>query len=274
MCLHSYVSHQVFVILEQSHSIFLCAPVSTSAPQNEFALFPSSFDNHPQLISEKTLKPERSHRQQKAMAAPNQPNSVLPDPPDPNIGSPFDFVLNLSRMIVAVKDIDRDSRTCLICREQYADTSPDGEKSPVKLICGHTFDLGCLLNWLSMNSDLNRTACPTCRRVLFYRFRPKMKIDFRDLRLLLDAALDDAHMDHQKLRADAGAGKLLMGLVLLLCSMYFFPRATMRLMAVLLSLGAGGCLLLLLERRNWDGNFVGRGAPSHRLITSHQIRCI
>ena len=183
------------------------------------------------------------------MAVPNQPDSVPPDPPNPNIGSPFDFVINLSRMIVAVKDIDQDCRTCLICREDYADKSLDGEKSPVKLICGHIFDLGCLLNWLSMNSDLNRTACPTCRRILFYRFRPDMKIDFRDVRRLLDDALDDAHMDHQKFRSEAGAGKLLVGLVLLLCSMYFFPRATMRLMGVLVSLAVGGCLLLLLETR-------------------------
>ena len=112
------------------------------------------------------------------MSAPNQP--------DPEMYTVFEFLIDLSERVIAVKDIDSDNRTCSICLIPYIDNSPNGINSPVKLKCGHIFDIRCLLEWLSIHSE-NRNTCPMCREPLFYNFSPELKIDVLHLRQFLIA---------------------------------------------------------------------------------------
>ena len=142
-----------------------------------------------------------THRGRKSMAAPNQPNTIPPIQSDH-----VDIVPDLCRMIIAVKDIDRDNRTCPICSDPYADRytdqSPDGEKTPMRLPCGHIFDLGCLLNWLLIDSDGHiRNTCPMCRTPLFHQIRPEQKADVRHLRRVLVPTQID---DQQRLEEEDG----------------------------------------------------------------------
>ena len=111
------------------------------------------------------------------MAAPNQPNSVPPNQANHKIGSDSDLVVSLGNMI-AVKDIDPDNRTCWICTEPYVDNSPSGENTPVKLGCGHIFDLGCLLRWLFMQEDgSQRDTCPLCLKPLLHNSQPEQQLN-------------------------------------------------------------------------------------------------
>ena len=192
----------------------------------------------PPISAKKRLRNRsKTHRTRKAMAAPVQPNSVPSTQPDPKIGSVFDFLLDLDKMIIAVKDVERDE--CSICTEPYADKSPDGEKSPVKLPCGHIFDLDCLLNWLSVHSPgSHRNACSLCRKPLFLRLRPEDIVDVRHLRRFLVVAKKDhqqspieAKKDHQRSsKEDDEFGKDLLVLVAMTCLLHFFPKAVTWLM--------------------------------------------
>ena len=54
---------------------------------------------------------------------------------------------------------DETDHQCVLCRLPY-------QEDPVVTECGHRFERGCLLRWLS-EDEANQNSCPVCRRELF-----------------------------------------------------------------------------------------------------------
>ena len=109
-----------------------------------------------------------------------------PNQPGPKKTTVFEFLIDLSDMVIEVEDVDSDNRTCPICIQPYDDNRSNRMNAPVKLWCGHIFDIRCLLEWLSIHSE-GRNTCPMCRKPLFYNFSPELKIDVIQLRQFLVA---------------------------------------------------------------------------------------
>ena len=173
------------------------------------------------------------------MAAPNQPNPVPLNQPEPKIGPVFDFIISLSKMIITVKDIDPDNRTCLICTEPYADNSPSGKNTPVKLSCGHVFDLGCLLKWLSIQAGgSQRNVCPLCFKPLFHHSRSEQKFDVRHLQKI----------DEQRIKEKNDTKKGCAVVIALFFLMNYAPRAAMWPMGVFAGLSV---IQLFLQYLGW-----------------------
>jgi len=70
-----------------------------------------------------------------------------------------------------LSNLDKDSRTCAICREDFetdgytpSAISHDGRKLeiPLRLSCNHVFGDTCASHWLNRNEN-----CPYCNRILF-----------------------------------------------------------------------------------------------------------
>ena len=70
-------------------------------------------------------------------------------------------------MLVAVEDLEHDSKECPICHDPMGVESPDGSKeSPIRLVicCGQVLGMRCLKTWLAeCVFDEPHDNCPICR---------------------------------------------------------------------------------------------------------------
>lgn len=72
---------------------------------------------------------------------------------------------------LSLADLPEDNMECPICTEPYR-VSQDGD-IPVRLSCSHIIGKDCLSKWLNSSlRNANNDRCPTCRTVLFTRYRP------------------------------------------------------------------------------------------------------
>lgn len=78
-----------------------------------------------------------------------------------------EFLAKTRRLISSELGKDTD---CTICSEPFL--RGDNPEVPIRLDCGHTFGMGCILKWLSPVSRDGNNSCPNCRKPIFDDWDP------------------------------------------------------------------------------------------------------